>query len=55
MHAIKGKNPEVDFKELTKKVVKEKDEFLPRLNYHEFYQKKFIKYKQLYKATLELL
>ena len=53
--AIKGKNPEVDFKELTKKVVKEKDEFLPRLNYHEFYQKKFIKYKQLYKATLELL
>ena len=53
--AIKGKNPEVDFKELTKKVVKEKDEFLPRLNYHEFYQKKFIKYEQLYKATLELL
>ena len=53
--AIKGKHPEVDLKELTKKVVKEKDVFLPRLNYHEFYQKKFIKYKKLYKSTLELL
>lgn len=53
--AIKGKQPEVDLKELTKKVVKEKDVFLPRLNYHEFYQKKFIKYKKLYKSTLELL
>ena len=53
--AIKGKHPEVDLKELTKKAVKEKDVFLPRLNYHEFYQKKFIKYKKLYKSTLELL